>query len=397
MNPPEPQPARVRPFSPVGWLVATALFLSVAGVYAYLTVFSAPPTPDEGYLMITVQSFIDGHALYDEVFTQYGPFYYAYKWGVHALLSVPLTHDATRMLCMIHWLTAAVVLGAAGGVMTRSILAGLLVFTQAVVHLTALASEPGHPQELVAMLLALGMLLAARETPRFNRLAALAVVAALLVFTKINVGVFFGFALLLVMRLDAQARSVRRWETWILLGVCAALPFMLMRRHLAAEWCRNYSLLMAGAVSAAFLVAANPTGDRTPRPTGYAKIACFFLLPSAICLGVVWLTGTTLNGLIDGLLLTPLKMPGVALLPLPLSNGVVLNAAASLAAALMVRGRAAHPPVRLAVVGLKAAYGIVGALCLVGSAKTQLAWLLPWVWLVLVPTGEKKNGSARDH
>ena len=38
---------------------------------------------DEGYVMISLSSFVKGHALYDDVFTQYGPFFYALlaRWG----------------------------------------------------------------------------------------------------------------------------------------------------------------------------------------------------------------------------------------------------------------------------------------------------------------------------
>src|SRR2546421_12694306 len=84
------------------WMLGSAgvLFLAVAVTYAFYIVFSRSMSPDEGYLMITVQSFNEGNALYDTVFTHYGPLYYAYEWFVHALLTIPLTHDATRMLCI---------------------------------------------------------------------------------------------------------------------------------------------------------------------------------------------------------------------------------------------------------------------------------------------------------
>src|SRR2546421_6862139 len=62
-----------------GWVlgIAAILFLGVAAAFAYYVVFSRSMSPDEGYLMITVQSFVDGNALYDKVITHYGPFYYA--------------------------------------------------------------------------------------------------------------------------------------------------------------------------------------------------------------------------------------------------------------------------------------------------------------------------------
>src|SRR6185503_1093919 len=209
-----------------------------------------------------------GEPLYDSVFTQYGPLYYFYEWLVRSVLTVPLTHDATRMLGIVHWLVAAAVLGCAARSMTGSWLAGLFVFTQAMVHLTAMAGEPGHPQELVALLLALGMLAASRE-PRgrsFRReeaeglrghslppphvsgygpwdkanLTVLAIIAALLVFTKINAGIFFGFALALGLWCGAEGRLARGVWPWVLAGACAMLPLLLMWRHRDAGWCRNY-------------------------------------------------------------------------------------------------------------------------------------------------------------
>ena len=299
------------------WLAGAAglLFLGVALAYAWLTVFSRPMSPDEGYLMITIQSFLEGAPLYDSVFTQYGPVYYFYEWLVRVVLSVPLTHDATRMLGIVHWLATAVVMGWVAKVMTRSWIGGLFVFAQAMVHLAAMAGEPGHPQELVALLLALGMLAATREEGRLGRLAVLAAVAAVLAFTKINAGIFFGVALFLGMRSAAQDRLARGVWTWLLAGACVTLPFVLMWGHLKAEWCRNYSVLAASAIAGSWLIAQRFAGDSG---SGYAKVlraASLFLAVCGAIVGIVLWTGTSLGGLLDGLLLTPLKMPGVLIVP----------------------------------------------------------------------------------
>jgi hypothetical protein len=397
MNAPQQGPAAGISSTPIAprnssrWIVSVAaiLFLGVAATYAYYIVFSRPMSPDEGYLMITIQSFIEGNALYDSVFTHYGPFYYFYEWVLRVLMSAPLSHDATRMLCIVHWLTASVVLGLAGRAMTRSVLAGAFVFVQAMVHLTAIASEPGHPQELVVVLLALGMWAATRESQRFDRLAVLAVITALLVFTKINVGIFFSVALLLAMRFQAGDRFARDAWGCLLIGVCAAAPFVLMRHHLSAEWCRNCSLVAAGSIVASLLVAQN-SSKRPGMGLGQnVSVAIFFFAPSAVLLGIAALTGTSVKGLIDGLFLTPLKMAHVALLPLPLSNVVLLNTAVSVAMAAIMRRRAREPIVCSLVTILKALYAIAGSLWLIRDAKAQFAWLLPWVWLVLVPPDDQ--------
>jgi len=69
---------------PNGFFAVVAIvFFSVAAIYAGYTVFSRSLSIDEGYLMITIQSFLEGNALYDSIFTHYGPFYYAYEWILH--------------------------------------------------------------------------------------------------------------------------------------------------------------------------------------------------------------------------------------------------------------------------------------------------------------------------
>ena len=60
------------------------------------------------------------------MFTQYGPFYYFYQWLIRSVLMVPLTHDATRMLCIVHWLGASLLFGFAVRRLIGSGLAGLL-------------------------------------------------------------------------------------------------------------------------------------------------------------------------------------------------------------------------------------------------------------------------------
>src|SRR6187455_434715 len=128
------------PNSSLRWplLLTTVAALLISVAYTFYFVFSQSMSLDEGYLMITVQGFNSGHALYDDVFTQYGPFYYFYEWLLHAVLRIPLTHDATRLLCTFHWMAAAGLFGAAAWRITRSTLAGLFVAMQSLVHLASI-------------------------------------------------------------------------------------------------------------------------------------------------------------------------------------------------------------------------------------------------------------------
>src|SRR5882724_11955047 len=126
------------------------------------------------------------------------------------------------------------------------------------------------------------------------------------------------------MRCHSTDRFARSPWSYVVVGAAAMLPFLLMRPHLAAEWCRNYSLTVAGTITATLLVSTRLSEDRTIKWDTYLRVAVCFALAAAIILGIAVLTGTSVRGLIDGLFLTPLKMPGVALLPLPISTGALL-------------------------------------------------------------------------
>ena len=369
------------------------LGLGVAFAFAYYFIFSRSSSLDEGYLMITVQGFNSGHALYDSLFTQYGPFYYFYEWLLRSVLAIPLTHDATRFLCIAHWLMAAGILGVVAWKMTRSAMAGFFVAFLAVAHLAPLAHEPGHPQEIVAVLLALGALAATRFARNRWAVEALAVIAVLLAFTKINVGIFFAFAVLLAMRCHSSDRFARDVWNWLLLGICAALPFLLVRRHLSQEWCRNFALVIASTAATVLFVAQRASEQRSLSVTSYFRAAAAFLIPSAILLSVTLFTGTSWKGLLEGLLLTPLKMPSVILLTIPMPNAALLDAVVSLAIAALVIRRRDHARVAVLLPVLKAIFAITGAFCLLGNAKAQLAFLLPWVWLVTVPVANVRDAS----
>ncbi len=363
--------------------LAALLFLLVASATAYYIIFSLKLADDEGYLMISIRGFLEGHPLFDSVFTQYGPFYYFYEWLLRGVLAIPLTHDATRLLCIVHWLAAAAVLGWAGARLTRSYLGGLFVFMQAVVHLIPLANEPGHPQEVVALLLALAALVAAREKAMKGTFAALAVIGVALAFIKVNVGAFFGFAWLLALRCRTDDVLSRPPWNRLLIAAGTVLPVLLMRTYLGEKWCRLYAVVMVVSVWTAHSL-ADASARREPLPLGgYLKLLLAWVAPIVLLLGLTLGLGTSWRGLFEGLVTTPLKMPGVAVLPLMVPEAALGNALVAMALASVAMTRPGRWPALLA--WLKGAYGLVGGVLLVQNSSAQVAFLMPWLWLVLVP------------
>ena len=76
-------------------LLACALLLTLCTAFtAYYRVFvSLANYDDEGYMMWTIKNFLGGHALYDQVSTVYGPFYYLYQWCALTLTGFPAVPD----------------------------------------------------------------------------------------------------------------------------------------------------------------------------------------------------------------------------------------------------------------------------------------------------------------
>src|SRR5262245_50046453 len=56
---------------------------------------------DEGFFMRALQGFLDGSPLYDETYTQYGPFYYLVAGAGHRLTGLPVTHDGSRLVMLV--------------------------------------------------------------------------------------------------------------------------------------------------------------------------------------------------------------------------------------------------------------------------------------------------------
>lgn len=379
------------------YVLAALLFLAVAGVYAFsFTSSGFAFYDDEGFLMITVRGYLEGHPLYDGVLTAYGPFYYLYEWMVHTAACLPLTHDLTRILCILHWLAASAILAVAGGLMTRSRLPALFIFMQATVHLRHLACEPGHPQEVVILLLALAALVAARDWKRPWMMPLLGGIGAACALTKINVGAFFGLAGLLALVCHSPFFQARRPWFWGLLGFMGVLPFVLMRQHLAESWARDYSAQVSAAILAAGALAYVFAGERTIGFRHWVQTGTAFACVSGIVIGVVLVQGSSFQALLDSLVVGPSKLGSLFCIPLRPSNSLCSGGAALCLAAIVVFWRGPRDRLRLPIAVAKGIYGIVGALVMATDVETQLGLLLPWAWLAVVRDQEDPRPGHRE-
>ena len=136
-------------------MVACAVLLTLCAAYtAYYRVFvSLADYDDEGYMMWTVKNFLGGRALYDQVATVYGPFYYLYEWCALSLTGYPAASDSMRLVSAAFWVAAALVAFLLTYRVTGSLALAVCVHLLAFRALGFIGEEPAHPQEACIFLL----------------------------------------------------------------------------------------------------------------------------------------------------------------------------------------------------------------------------------------------------
>src|SRR3954451_18110599 len=81
---------------------------------------------DEGYLLVSLSEFVKhGGHLYDQVFSQYGPFYYLFFGGLFRLTGHEVTNDSGRIIVVVIWVATATIYGVAAYRLTARLLVGI--------------------------------------------------------------------------------------------------------------------------------------------------------------------------------------------------------------------------------------------------------------------------------
>ena len=361
---------------------------------AYVAMFSLfQPYDDEGYLLVSLKGHLGGHALYEDVFSQYGPFYYLFNSTLFRVLGLDVTHDAGRLITLALWLFAALVGGLAVALLTRSLLlgvAGQILFFGA---LSTLGNEPMHPGGLLGFLVAaivLVMTIAPRAAHASGILLGVLAGAAMLV--KVNVGAFvlvsLGASLLLVTPPFAKSLLPRILAAAVFIGT----PFVVLARDLSAAWAASYATLVGLSALALVIVMFRSPPDRVQGNRALLWLVAGVTGVVIIVGAAVMATGTSLGALVDGAFLRPIRQPEAFSLPFAMPLWAPVAAAASVGAAFLAawRPRRSTPnqgPVILAAVGrIVAGFLIWIALGTVGHVPgSPLSLALPLAWIIAIP------------
>ena len=282
-----------------------AAFAGYQHVFSTLAIYD-----DEGYVMLSLRSFLQGYPLYDDTYTQYGPAYYIFQAAVHRIADLPITHDVTRQKTLVVWLAVALLGMGFAYRTTQSLPLSVVAFVAVFFHFDRFTQEPGHPQEICALLIG-GMLLLGTYMDNDPRRGWLVFMLAALVGTatliKINVGGLLLLAVVLTM-LIAGGRS-HRWTIQLWLGITVALllPIVLAFRHPPASTTLILPTVTLLALIGIILVALRL---RPPPMITYPHFLFFvgmFVMVSVAWLIATWWNGTSFGGLVYGILLQHMR------------------------------------------------------------------------------------------
>jgi hypothetical protein len=263
---------------------------------------------DEGYFLVMIKHYLSGGHLYTEVFSQYGPFFTFAQEAMFRLLQLPVTHDAGRQVTLIWWLLTAVLAGYFIYKLSKKIVlasaAGLATMSLA----SVLGGESGHPQQIILALFMLAFCASVSDGP--ISLLLLGAIGAALVFTKINVGVFYFAAVALTLVCRFPAGRIRTIGGSLMLLYAIGFPVMLMHRDVPG-WALRYCL-MAILVGVSAFLAGLLTSPASAKPWRGALYAGLGVVAATIAI----VFGTELNGmsahtLMEGVVWGPSRHPGV--------------------------------------------------------------------------------------
>ena len=344
---------------------------------------------DEGYVLFSLRNYIAHGNLYTQVSSQYGPFFYNLYDALQRVFPIEYDNVSGRWITLFNWLTAAGLSCLLVWRYSRSNAYALFSLGITFFCLWVMKSEPMHPGSLLTALVSFGAVVGAILIERRRHLAfALsgALIGVALVLIKINVGGFFIISVGGWMMLNSATTNAGKLPSWLVALGCAALPLLLMHSLWDATWVRTFALIASTSSLGLVLVL-----HQNRRPEHTLKTWSWFIICSTIWILVIgfmtWLRGTSLHELIEGVVLGPLKHPGVYSLPITWRPASAPLAICSLALALWLCTRKNRPAWASTLIATLR-FLILGCFLLsgqVGMGRFGELYGLPLIWLLVLP------------
>ncbi|HSS31985.1 MAG TPA: hypothetical protein VLL27_01740 [Solirubrobacterales bacterium] len=357
---------------------------------------------DEGYMLTALHQFTDRGSLYNEVFSQYGPFYFEIWSSFFSVFGIPFTHDSGRSVTLAVWILVSLTVGLASWRIAGSIVLGLVTQVLVFSALVTLVNEPMHAGGMVCILLAtiLAISCFVREKVSVEAMAGLGAALAALALVKINVGAFAFASVALVCAFSYPLLWQRRWPRVLIEIAFVAIPFLVIASKAGEGWARHYALHVGVAALALVIVLRARVPGRRSGEELYWLLGGFLALALTV-LVVIVATGTTLDGLVDGLIKQPLGQADAFSLPLRLTSRaywldlLALGGAVGYWYASRGRGNPVNPvwvtlgSLLSILVGVEMALSVVARTPLfdISAVSGSQLEMLGFAWVALLPLG----------
>jgi hypothetical protein len=387
----------------VACLISAVLAIVVESVITARQNFSH--FDDEGVLLIGFRQMAEGRRLYDEIYSFYGPLYYLVYAVAYGLLDGSLTHDGVRLVAALAWMVCAGLAGWLAFALSGSVITGTLAGF--VVHrsLTVTVNSPGHPELLCLILFfALG-LVAARVDRRPGNgtflLAGAGIAGALLV--KVNVGVFLGAGWAILLAGLCVPRRIFGAVSAAISIAALALPTALMMPLMHLGQVPGYAVLSTATIGAALIAWHVAKPARYLPPARLMATAAGFAVAVSSVVVIVSARGTTLPAMLEMTLFQTARFVRNWYILTDIGAAEIVASTGALACAgvwaLLHRSRRNDASAEIVALALKAAFAGASAVVMIGvvlpipfpevlTIRRAYWLLLPFCWLVLVPTGD---------
>lgn len=372
-------------------LVVIALGITTAycAFLGFCVVFKGSPgIDDEGYLLATFRSYVADGGLYSTTYTQYGPGYYSLFGTLFQVLGISLLSlTPGRMMTLFFLVATSSAAAVAVWLATKRLLVAIAAQLFLFGLLKTAVAAPLHPGHYLVFLLALIALMCFLPRRRWPLLApaAMGTLLALMVTTKVNVGVLATAGCVLAVWSASSSRRVRA----IALLLLPAVPVGLMARDLNVQAVRLALVIVVGAVVAHVAIADGPRDAVLNRRSILTFLGSAILVSALACVPVL-LRGTSLLRLVDGAIIDPARFASKIYDPIRFDNFelivlVTLPALLLVGGALIARRIADEPEASWLVGAVKLAGGVLAIAYLSLSSTASLAQMLVLTALGAVP------------
>ena len=383
-----PRPAGIK-YSFLGKSIEAVIAAGV-GVVALLFARNALSTvfqtyDDEGYFLVALTHYLKQGHLYVDTYSQYGPFYFYAQEAVFRLLGLSVNHDNGRFVTLVCLMASGLLAGTFIYRLSRSLLLGAAAMLAYVRLESAIADQPGHPQQVILVLLTLAACLSvpACASRKSISLFLLGAVGAALAFTKINVGAFYFVALGQTLICVLPPGRMRKVGAGCMLACAVLVPVALMGPRLL-DWAGGYCLVAVVSGGATFAWSALLRPDPPVRLRQALWAAAGAASAAASIVIATMLQGMSLSTLVQGVLLEPAKLGNVFARPLLIGSGQLIAAVVVVGGICLMgvfRDRLADHG--QAVGALRCAVGLLAVFLLVHWPR--LDWVVPFLPLAVIP------------